>query len=434
MAFVRTPATSCLAQDTPPSRTYRPEALRADIDHLRRALLRRHPDPFRYTTRERMDRCFDSLSASATGPMTELRFLSHIAAVYPMLADGHTLFLPGPGTSDQHREARFLPILPYWTGGHLYVRANGSPSPQVRPGAEILAINGVPSAAIMDTLMRRQIRDGANTTYPEWILNNYFRAYYRFSFGEPDTFDVALQDGHARTHVRMASLPADRIDANRRRHGPHGGGVEVRPGYGLEVDTAAAWAILTIPSFAELGPGLERFSACRRRLRADLERIRTSGVQRLLLDLRGNQGGRPALAKELLAHLLKEPFHLVWKGPSRGPRRPVDHPFEGPMVVLMDGGSFSVTGMVLSCLERHQRATFIGVEAGGNRTVLSGSPRRVVLPNTGIHCHISSRNWRLADRPNDGHGVMPTLEVVPGINDLLSGDDPVLNAGLRALH
>ena len=140
------------------------------------------------------------------------------------------------------------------------------------------------------------------------------------------------------------------------------------------------------------------------------------------------------MAKLLLAHLLNAPFHLVWKGPASGRCRPVAHPYAGKLVVLMDGGSFSATGMVLSCLERHGRATFIGEEAGGNRTVLSGSPKHFRLPNTGLDCYISTRLWQLVDRPNEGHGVLPTIAVAPTIEDIVHRRDPVMEAALRALE
>ena len=87
--------------------------------------------------------------------------------------------------------------------------------------------------------------------------------------------------------------------------------------------------------------------------------------------------------------------------------------------------------MVLSCLERHQRATFIGEEAGGNRTVISGSPKKFTLPNTRLDCYISTRTWQLADGTNDGHGVMPTIPISPTIDDLVQGRDPVMEAALE---
>ncbi len=413
----------CRAQATFPTLTYAPEALQEDIDHLRRVLLREHPAPFMYTTREYLEHCFDSLRAEVDRPMTELRFLSHIAALYRLLGDGHTMFLPSADDAD--REKRFLPFSTYWDGQHLYVRSNGSDDDRMRPGAELVAINGVPAADILDTLLRGQIRDGRNTTYPTWILNRYFRAYYRYSFGEPDTFNVMLQDQQAPSHLRIAALPADSIRAHIERR-DEGSMVPGQGGTSL-LYVQEGIAVLILPSF-------ERGNLTKATLDSIFRDIRRRGTDRLILDLRDNQGGEPGLAKELLAHVLTEPFHLVQKGPANGKCRPVMHPYAGKLVVLMNGGSFSATGMVLSCLERHGRATFIGEEAGGNRTVLSGSPKHFRLPNTGLDCYISTRLWQLVDRPNDGHGVLPTIAVSATIEDIVHGRDPVMESALRALE
>lgn len=405
-----------------PQRSYQPSELRSDLDRLERALRSKHPALFMYASPERLEHAFDSLHAAIRHPLTELEFLSVIASLYPLLGDGHTLFLPS--RADASRKKRHLPFLLHWIDGHLWVIGNGSSDNRLAAGTEITSINGIPSAAIVDTLMMRQVRDGRNTTYPSWILNHYFKEYYRFSFGEPDSFSMgsSASGGIERTVVR--SLPSDSIEDNIARR-LLANGMQQAYGFGIRYESDGT-AVLRIPSF-------ERGSFSRTELDDSFEELRAKQARRLILDLRGNQGGEPRLAKRLLAHLLGEPFELVREGPASGMTRPRPVIFEGEVAALMDGGSFSVTGMVLACLERHGRAVFIGEEAGGNRTVLAGSPKRVVLPHTRIECHISTRLWLLADRPNDGHGVMPTLAVRPTTDDLLNGKDRVMQAALNRL-
>lgn len=381
-----------------------------------------HPAMFMYASPERFERCFDSLRSVVRRPMTEQEFLSAIASLYPLLGDGHTLFLPSRADAD--RAKRYLPLRLHWADGHLRILENGSSDDRLTPGAEIIAINGIPSAAIMDTLLMRQIRDGHNSTYPIWILNNYFTAYYRFSFGEPDSFRLRVRSPTGDDLFVAQALPADSIRANITRQALEAHPPEERV-FGLRYERDSI-AVLTIPSF-------ERGSLTAEELDRIFEELHTRRTQRLIIDLRGNQGGEPKHAKRLLAHLLNEPFTLVRKGPTSGESKPGSPVFGGDLVALMDGGSFSATGMVLSCLERHGRATFIGEEAGGNRTALSGSPKRIVLPRTRIECHISTRLWQLVDGPNDGHGVMPTIAIHPRIEDLITGRDPVMEAALDSL-
>jgi len=409
------------AQTPDPAPVFDTIALQADLTFLQERLLSKHPAPFMYAERERLVRHFDSLHAGIRAPMSGLRFLAHITSLYPLLGDGHTLFLP----ADDGTTKRYLPLEAVWLQDQLYILRNGSTDQRLTPGTEILAINKVPVAAVMDTLLMRQIRDGYNTTYPQWILNRWFKEYYRFSFGEPQRFDLLVSTTQGNAHVMVDALPSDSIRANILRNATQAPPNE--PAFGLRYAQGDSIAVLTIPSF-------EKGSISSAMIDAAFRELHKRKADRLILDLRGDQGGEPKYAKRLLAHLLSTEFELVHKGPSSGRTKPRPDPFTGTLLVLMDGGSFSVTGMVLSCLERHQRATFIGEEAGGNRTLLAGSPRHVRLPNTRINFCISTRLWQLADRPNDGHGVMPTVAASPTIDDIMQDRDPAMEAALRLLR
>lgn len=392
-------------------------SLRADLDHLHQRLLRMHPAPDMYAGREALERGFDSLHMAIKAPMDAHRFLAHISALHPLLGDGHTMFLP----ADDATPALHLPLDVVYANGRLHVLRNGTTDHRILPGAEILSVNGVPAQAVMDTLMRRQIRDGRNNTYPRWILNKWFRPYYRQSFGQPSRFELVLRAVEGELHVTVDALASDSIHANFDRSG--------RPDreaatFGSHFEPRDSIAVLTVPSF-------EKGNLSYRMIDAAFDSIRKWNARALVLDLRDDQGGEPGYAKRLLAHLLDRPFELVHDGPASGEVRPVRDPFRGPVVVLMNGGSFSATGMVLSCLQRHNRATFIGEESGGNRTVLAGSPKHVLLPNTRLNCYISTRVWQLCERPNDGHGVIPDIEVHPTIDDLVNGRDVPFEEALR---
>jgi hypothetical protein len=100
----------------------------------------------------------------------------------------------------------------------------------------------------------------------------------------------------------------------------------------------------------------------------------------------------------------------------------------------MDGGCFSATGMVLAQLELHKRGALIGEEAGGERTVLSGSARTTVLRHSRISCTVSRRRWQLVEREHDGHGVVPTHPVHVSTADLIQGTDAVLLAAMELIR
>jgi hypothetical protein len=64
----------------------------------------------------------------------------------------------------------------------------------------------------MEQLLARQVRDGYNRTYPLWILNHYFAAYYNFIFGQPAEFSLGLRSGTGEEYtMRVTPLSRDSI-------------------------------------------------------------------------------------------------------------------------------------------------------------------------------------------------------------------------------
>ncbi|HOP45256.1 MAG TPA: S41 family peptidase, partial [Flavobacteriales bacterium] len=340
-------------------------------------------------------------------PLTEFEFLGRIAALYPLLGDGHTLFLP---TEEWATPARYFPLPVVFTDSALYLGCEAQRPDHPHNGARILRINGTPAEAIIDTLLTRQVRDGRHTSYATWILNKWFRSYYRLSFGEPGSFQVLIEQHGERTMMELDAVTSSEV----RTPCSHG--------------TGSAWELSFLTdSTALLRIGSFKPADLRTK---DIDALFTTleerGIQRLVLDLRGNEGGGPRSAERLLAHLLDRPFSLVAKGPfarTTKPRRPT---YSGKLCTLMDGGSFSATAMVLAQLELHARGPLIGEESGGNRTVISGSARTMHLPHTRIACTISRKDWWLVEREVDGRGVMPTHPVASALDH-----DAAL---VRALH
>ena len=383
------------------------DQLHEDLDALVEALKKHHPAPYRYCTPEQFDRRVDSLRTSLDRPLTEFEFLGRIAALYPLLGDGHTLFLP---TEEWATPARYFPLPVVFTDSALYLGCEAQRPDHPHNGARILRINGTPAEAIIDTLLTRQVRDGRHTSYATWILNKWFRSYYRLSFGEPGSFQVLIEQHGERTMMELDAVTSSEV----RTPCSHG--------------TGSAWELSFLTdSTALLRIGSFKPADLRTK---DIDALFTTlaerRIQRLVLDLRGNEGGGPRSAERLLAHLLDRPFSLVAKGPSARTTKPRRPTYSGKLCTLMDGGSFSATAMVLAQLELHARGALIGEESGGNRTVISGSARTMHLPHTRIACTISRKDWWLVEREVDGRGVMPTHPVASALDH-----DAAL---VRALH
>jgi hypothetical protein len=413
-----------------PARLYPADSLRADLRYLRHKLEVMHPGLYRYATRVELGGLFDSLGRSIDKPMNDQQFLSLLFLVQARIRNGHTMFLPGTDAMTWFKtRERFLPLDVRSFGGKLFIRQNYS-ADSIEEGTEIIRINGVGSAEVWRQLMIRQIRDGYNQTYPEWILDQYFYPHYSFVFGQSAEFQLELRNGSGDTVRTLIHAPTrDSIAWYRQlRYGrPDDGG----QGITLRELTGKKIAVLTIRS---LDPEmlLSRYMQdYRKAMDSAFHRLRQNGDSALILDLRDNQGGDFAAPCFLLARLIAKPTPFLVGGPESRLVRPVREGFSGRLVVLVNGGSFSATAILAATLERDKRAVFVGEETGGNKYIISGDPEEVILPCTKISCSIPTTTYKITTGVNNGRGLIPQYPVRPELGDLGTGRDRAMEMAER---
>ncbi|MFB6232192.1 MAG: S41 family peptidase [Salinibacter sp.] len=121
---------------------------------------------------------------------------------------------------------------------------------------------------------------------------------------------------------------------------------------------------------------LRRFSrTTHRELSRSLRRLKNSGMQRLILDLRGNAGGLMRAARNVSDEFLVKDQTIVsarsdhtvysetWYAEEEGAFQ------EGPLVVLVDGQSASASEIVAGALQDHDRALIVGRRTFGKGLV-----------------------------------------------------------------
>ncbi|SEM04719.1 Peptidase family S41 [Chitinophaga rupis] len=418
-------------QSSDTNRIYYKNELKADLRFLRNKLDKIHPGLYRHTPKPAFDIFFDSLYNSIVNPMDEQEFLSLITLLNPKIGDGHTMFLPSKTATDyNNKTGRFLPFSVAYIGERLYVVENCSSDTSIERGEEIVSINGERIAAVMAQLMARQIRDGYNQTYPVWILNHYFAAYYSFAYGHPSQFCLEMKSNKGRLQKKqITALTKDSIRFFRQIRYP----VFEEQGITLEKNKDGTTAILTIKSFdADLLESIHKqdYKYVMDSVFTILQRNQTTD---LILDLRDNQGGDFEPGRYLLSYLLTNPARYLLSGKEARSIQPKINHFTGRLFVLINGGSFSNTAIVSACLERDQRAVFVGEETGGNKYIISGQPIEISLPKTHIRSFISTTTFRIIPGAGDGHGVFPTHPVLPAIADILIGKDIAKATALKLI-
>ena len=410
-----------------PTHLYSAEALKADLSFVHNKLEKVHPGLYRYFARPAADRFFDSLNKVITGPMTGQDFYRLLTLLNSRIRNGHTMFLPGDSAMAYlNRNSKLLPLSVCLKEGKLTILENCSADSSFHPGTEILSINGISGPSIITELLIRQVRDGYNLTYPVWILNHYFSVQYSFVFGEPGSFFLTLKDEAGKQYTKhLMALTKDSIRYFRYlRYGAGSTASTTGQGILLQQGKQKNTAVLAIKTFdADVLRSVYR-QDYREVLDSVFTQINHDQIRNLIIDLRDNQGGDFTPGRTLLSYLVQHPSRFLLSGKEARIIQPGAKRFKGRLFVLINGGSFSITAIVCSCLKKERSVVFIGEETGGNPHIISGDPEEFVLPHTKIKAEISTTTYRISGGQNCGRGIMPDYAIHQTIAEILAGEDP----------
>jgi hypothetical protein len=409
----------CQSNTYDPTHRFSVRELQTDFQFLRTKLEKTHPNLYLYTPKTEFNLFFDSLYKSIEIPLTEMEFYNLTTLLNSKIKDGHTMLLPSEkATNYFNQNGKFFPFYIVIANGKLYVNMNCSADTSLKEGAEILSINGIGTANIMNQLLTRQIHDGNNQTYPIWILTNYFKEYFSFSFGHPTTFSMTYKMGNTdQQTTTINALSKDSIRFYKQaKYSNRISTTKEKQGLVLEIQKQLSIATLTIKSFDNDILNTEYKQDFKSTIEKMFIQIRNNHVCNLILDIRNNQGGDFESGRLLLSYLLQQPINYLDNSKEYRRLTPIKNNYNGNLYVLINGGTFSNSGIVSSYLELTKRGIFIGEETAGNKNIISGDPTDLVLPNTKIISEISTKKYVIRNNPNDGHGVVPSYYITSTID------------------
>ena len=164
-----------------------------------------------------------------------------------------------------------------------------------------------------------------------------------------------------------------------------------------------------------------------------LDELEELGIKGLVLDLRGNGGGLLGAAVDVANEFLSEGVILYQvekddreeaQTAKRGGRYD-----EGPLTLLVDGGTASASEIVAGALQDTGRAVLIGEKTYGK-----GSVQSVFDLSDGSSVHITSAEWLTPNRHEiSGQGLIPDYEVSISEEERSQGLDPQLERAVEYL-
>lgn len=226
----------------------------------------------------------------------------------------------------------------------------------------------------------------------------------------------------------------------------------------LKIDTANRLAVMTLNSFST--SGFKKF------IRNSFQKIQSLGLKNMVIELRGNGGGKIHNSTYLTRFIINQPFTVADSASAKnlklaypqytqaswiyryfrwlfvkkqadgryhmqkterrvfGPRR--RHHFDGHLYVITGGATFSASTLFLGKVLDQKNVTTVGEETGGGARGNSAiMVPKVTLPNTGVQIRLPL--FRLisdVSLPDNGRGIMPSVPVPPNSYYIRKDVDP----------
>ena len=426
----------------------------SDLEYLRESLEQTHYDLFAFTSEKEFDANYEKVKASVTADSINLKeAISLFQSVISKANTGHAeidfpitayiTYADGGGT--------IFPLELAFENGRSLIRKNHSDK-ELDIGVEVIAINGM---AIEEILQKMYPFISAETKYFKQTKIEFWtfpRMFWQV-FGEKETFKVTIQDAEGTRDVELKSVPVWEGYEQKRKDfmAPR-----------LELDYIEDIAYLSIGSF---GGDEEKF---KKFIDSSFADIKAKNANRLILDLRNNNGGDNSQSDHLVSYFADKPF--VWNSSFKlrssailkeqtrknsdttKPyfRRILDSKvgevyedksdpvepqasskrFMGEVFVLVNRQSYSMSAVTAALIQDFEFGTIVGEETGDHPT-LHASQFSYNLPRTGVVVKVPKG---FMVRPGGGlerRGVVPDIQIK---DHLLDEEDEILEELLKRLQ
>jgi hypothetical protein len=402
---------------------YTAKELREDFQQLRDAMESLHPKLYAFESEREFDRLFDEQYAGIDHSMEIEEFYAIVKPVVARVGCGHARVY-APAWYWHRNPDRMFPLALVFLETGTYALRSHVDTTTVPPGSEIVSVNGRSVVEIADRMRANISADGYNEQWKLFRLNRAFERLYGLLYGYPDDFVITYRapDG---SKVQQATLPPVRLeDIDDSTDPRQATGEWIDGNLGFEIVEERGVAVMTITTFGYYD-NREKFGAY---IDDAFEKIRAANITNLVLDVRGNDGGDPFCTVPLLSYIEPRPVpyfsrrHRQYEEFAR-PIPMAQNPFEGNLVILIDGGCYSSTGHLAAVLDYNDIGTFVGTETGGTFTCNDAS-KSIVLHNTGLQINMPRMTFvAAASGMNPARGIMPDHWVAPKIEDLIEGRD-----------
>jgi hypothetical protein len=442
-------------------KTYTVKEVLEDIDYSEKYLIKFHPDPFKYISKDSLHAFVLRQKAKIDTPLNEMQVRFCIKRIVAKIGCGHTDVAASKKYTKAIKKINrpILPLNVFVTDSNkMFVLNNLSSDTTIKAGDEIVSIDKYSIPSILKRIYSITTSDGYNETYKKQTIRyNSFKYYYGFCYGFKLDYIVKIK--HQNNSISSCNLKAISTlkDTLIFPYTDSVHYIKKTKNYSYHIiSEKKPIAIIDINGF--------KGNHWRGFFRKTFKDIKQKSIEHLVIDLRDNGGGQINLGLNFLSYLIDEKivlpfdkkinttsFHPKYKmgfgiraipilfslrPPERFKNGKLRHyfikypkrkkQFKGQVYVLTNGKSFSMSSVASSYLKYKRKAIIIGEETGGNiagsNAVING---KIFLPNTDIQIFIPLYHLYhdIDVKNNNDRGLMPDYPMHYTKEDLLKGND-----------
>lgn len=448
-----------------------------------------HGGLYRFITPAQLNKVFEEAYQKTERPLPLRSYFLLLSQLNAKLHCSHTYvsYYNNPEKiKSQVYSTYFLPLLFRFMEGEIIISHNLTDNPLLSPGTAIAAINSIPVAVIMDSLLTVSKADGLNgrdkqinnlhVTPPDirsqyyCLFDIYFPLFFKEDLHE-SVYRLTLNNKGVTQEVIINGIKkAERENEYIKRHGA------------LPVNEAT-WSTRELtPETMLFKPG--DFATYNWKfdfahyLDSTFQSIGEKGYKHLIIDIRENEGGSDAARDTLLTYLT--PVNIRCANPVRRLYRYKSIPdslkpyldtwddrfkedkmdytattdgyyekqngiitcdsirsnpkhFKGKIFLITDITNSSTTFILADCFKSNKLGTIVGEKTGGTQQGINGGQIFFFrLPRTGIEMDIPLIWQRpLIDRPDEG--ISPDYTIRTTLDDIRNHHDPQISFILKQL-
>ena len=462
--------------------------LKKDVDFANKKLQKFHPNLYWYITKNQLDYKFDSLKQTIKQPLKPSEFYLKLAPIIADVREGHLRLVPlekkltKKETKKLKNQKGLLSRFNYVIqDNHLYLKDNAENVGNLKVGTELLKINDVPVAEILNKYRPLVTSDGYNTTYQKYSLARRFNTYFTLEYGILDSVKIETKLKDSIQTLVLKRETKTKTEKKKEKQDQKLTQEKKTKGYNpitksfnrnlqfLAKDSSVAY--IKIKSFS--GTYSKKF------YKETFATLKKAKTKYLIIDIRDNLGGSLAEINNLYTYFAKEKFKFIKDievssrtsilstdylsnfptftkplGVISYPlymmfsvistkkkdgkfyikdlfpsKKPKTNAYKGETYVLINGSSFSASSVISAKLKADHLATIVGEETGGaNDGTVAGIYTTQKLPNSKMKLPIGlfliQPNIEFS---NTMKGVTPNVEIIPTLEEILQKKDVQLN-------